>query len=54
MGYHTCPSLNDRVHVLVTVVPAGSVSLLSEEVLKKLRDVRLTASEMDTATVSKL
>ncbi|XP_039467447.1 interferon-induced protein 44-like [Oreochromis aureus] len=47
LGYRSCPSLNDRVHVLVTVVPAGSVSLLSEEVVKKLRDIRLTASEMD-------
>lgn len=47
LGYRSCPSLNDRVHVLVTVVPAGLVSLLSEEVVKKLREVRLAASEMD-------
>ncbi|XP_039908650.1 interferon-induced protein 44-like isoform X3 [Simochromis diagramma] len=47
LGYRSCPSLNDRVHVLVTVVPAGLVSLLSEEVVKKLRKVRLAASEMD-------
>ncbi|XP_005457763.1 interferon-induced protein 44-like isoform X2 [Oreochromis niloticus] len=45
--YRSCPSLNDRVHVLVTVVPAGSVSILSEEVVKKLRKVRLAAREMD-------
>lgn len=45
--YRSCPSLNDSVHVLVTVVPAGSVSLLSEEVVKKLRKVRLAAREMD-------
>ncbi|XP_039908598.1 interferon-induced protein 44-like isoform X2 [Simochromis diagramma] len=47
LGYRSCPSLNDRVHVLVTVVPSDSVSLLSEEVVKKLREVRLAASKMD-------
>ncbi|CAI5670325.1 unnamed protein product [Oreochromis niloticus] len=46
-GYRSCPSLNDRVHVLVTVVPAGSVSLLSKEVVEKLKNIRLAASEME-------
>ncbi|XP_051244171.1 interferon-induced protein 44-like isoform X4 [Dicentrarchus labrax] len=45
-GYNSSPTLDDRVHVLVSVVPAGSVSSLSDEVLKKMREVRMTASEM--------
>lgn len=45
-GYNSSPTLDDRVHVLVCVIPAGSVSLISEDVVKKMRDVRLAASEM--------
>ncbi|KAM8723686.1 interferon-induced protein 44-like isoform 2-T2 [Acanthopagrus schlegelii] len=44
--YNPSPTLNDRVHVLVSVIPAASISLLSQEVAKKMRDVRLAASEM--------
>ncbi|XP_031697275.1 interferon-induced protein 44-like [Anarrhichthys ocellatus] len=44
--YISSPTLEDRVHVLVCVIPAGSVSLISEEVVKKLREVRLAAAEM--------
>ncbi|XP_049926174.1 interferon-induced protein 44-like [Epinephelus moara] len=45
-GYRSSPTLDDRVHVLVCVIPANSVSLLSEDVVKKMREVRLAASEM--------
>ncbi|XP_075942287.1 interferon-induced protein 44-like [Anarhichas minor] len=44
--YISSPTLEDRVHVLVCVIPAGSVSLISEEVEKKLREVRQAATEM--------
>ncbi|XP_073350106.1 interferon-induced protein 44-like [Pagrus major] len=44
--YNPYPTLNDRVHVLVSVIPAGSVPLLTEEAVKKMREVRLAASEM--------
>ncbi|XP_073350749.1 interferon-induced protein 44-like isoform X1 [Pagrus major] len=44
--YNPSPTLNDRVHVLVSVIPADRVSLLSQDVVKKMRDVRLAASEM--------
>ena len=40
--YNPPPTLDDRVHVLVSVIPADSISL-SEEVVKEMRDVRLAA-----------
>ncbi|XP_050925198.1 interferon-induced protein 44 isoform X1 [Lates calcarifer] len=45
-GYKTAPTVEDRVHVVVSVVSAGSVSLITEDVVRKMRDVRLAASEM--------
>ncbi|XP_024909288.1 interferon-induced protein 44-like [Cynoglossus semilaevis] len=44
-GYRHNPTLQDRVHVLVFVVPAEKVKLLSDEVWKKLREVRLEARQ---------
>ncbi|KAK9534949.1 hypothetical protein VZT92_007362 [Zoarces viviparus] len=44
--YISCPTLEDRVHILVGVIPADSVSLISEEVVKKLREVRLAAADL--------
>ncbi|KAM9745077.1 interferon-induced protein 44-like isoform 2-T2 [Menidia menidia] len=46
-GYDCSPSLSKRTHVLVNVIPAASVSLSSEDVLKKMRDVRLEASKLE-------
>ncbi|XP_030262316.1 interferon-induced protein 44-like isoform X2 [Sparus aurata] len=51
-SYEPSPSLNDRVHVLVSVIPADSVSLLSKEVLKKMREVRLAARDMGIPQVA--
>ncbi|XP_059204619.1 interferon-induced protein 44-like [Centropristis striata] len=45
-GYNESPALDDRVHVLVSVLPAGLVSIANDEVVKKMREVRLAASEM--------
>ncbi|XP_068435289.1 interferon-induced protein 44-like [Clinocottus analis] len=45
-GYKEHPTLDDRVHVLVCVMAAGLVSLTSDDVWKKMREVRLAASEM--------
>ncbi|CAB1440162.1 unnamed protein product, partial [Pleuronectes platessa] len=45
-GYNSDPTLEDKVHVLVGVVPADAVSRLSDEMVKKIRKVRLAASEL--------
>uniref|UniRef100_A0A3P8TLS9 G domain-containing protein n=1 Tax=Amphiprion percula TaxID=161767 RepID=A0A3P8TLS9_AMPPE len=44
--YNPNPTLSDRVHVLASVVPAESLSIMNIEVVEKLREVRLAASEM--------
>ncbi|XP_065326762.1 interferon-induced protein 44-like [Pelmatolapia mariae] len=40
------PTLNDKVHVLVSVIDANNVKLLSDDIMRKMRDVRLAASDM--------
>uniref|UniRef100_A0A673AI31 G domain-containing protein n=1 Tax=Sphaeramia orbicularis TaxID=375764 RepID=A0A673AI31_9TELE len=44
--YNTNPSLSDKVHVLVCVVSASEVHLLDDDTVKKMRKVRLDASDM--------
>uniref|UniRef100_A0AAZ1Y0Y9 G domain-containing protein n=1 Tax=Oreochromis aureus TaxID=47969 RepID=A0AAZ1Y0Y9_OREAU len=44
--YNKEPTVNDKVHVLVCVIDANKVKLLSDDIMKKMRDVRLAASDM--------
>uniref|UniRef100_H3DQE1 G domain-containing protein n=1 Tax=Tetraodon nigroviridis TaxID=99883 RepID=H3DQE1_TETNG len=45
-GYNPFPTLQDQVHVLVSVLPATNQSILLEEMKKKMREIRSIASEL--------
>lgn len=40
------PTDNEKVHVLVCVIPAGTLTVMSADILQKIRDVRVAASEL--------
>ncbi|XP_030641300.1 titin-like [Chanos chanos] len=44
--YNPNPSLTDKVHCLVSVVPANTISLIEDDVFKKMRAIREAASDM--------
>lgn len=52
LGYNAAPELSDRVHVVVTVVPAAVVSLLTPDMIAKLRDIRLAATALGKVAVA--
>ncbi|XP_059204129.1 interferon-induced protein 44-like [Centropristis striata] len=45
-GYRSSPTLADKVQVLVCVFPADQIDFVPKEVVDKLRDIRLAASDM--------
>ncbi|KAG9330323.1 hypothetical protein JZ751_025685, partial [Albula glossodonta] len=49
--YNKTPSLGEKVHCLVTVVAADTVELMSDEMVKKLREIRLAARDLDIPEV---
>uniref|UniRef100_A0A3Q1H9H7 G domain-containing protein n=1 Tax=Anabas testudineus TaxID=64144 RepID=A0A3Q1H9H7_ANATE len=52
--YNEAPTANDRVHLLVCVVPADKLPCMSDEVKKKIRDVRVEASRLGIPQVAVL
>ncbi|KAL0977773.1 hypothetical protein UPYG_G00161010 [Umbra pygmaea] len=44
--YKRSPKLSDKVHCLVYVIPANKLSIMSKDVIKKMKEVREIASEM--------
>ncbi|XP_029911866.1 interferon-induced protein 44-like [Myripristis murdjan] len=44
--YNAEPTKNDKVHVLVCVVPADNILLLTKDDMRKIKDIRETASEL--------
>ncbi|XP_029911884.1 interferon-induced protein 44-like [Myripristis murdjan] len=45
--YNAEPTLNDKVQVLVCVVPADKIPLLTDGCVKKIKDIREMASELE-------
>ncbi|XP_014058583.1 interferon-induced protein 44 isoform X2 [Salmo salar] len=45
-GYIKIPSSEDRVHCLVSVMPADKMAFLGKHVIQKMRDIRLAAADM--------
>nr|XP_033501224.1 interferon-induced protein 44-like [Epinephelus lanceolatus] len=50
--YNKDPALKDQVHVLVCVISAETLNILSDEHVKKMRDVRLAARDMGIPEVA--
>nr|XP_046192625.1 interferon-induced protein 44-like [Oncorhynchus gorbuscha]XP_046192626.1 interferon-induced protein 44-like [Oncorhynchus gorbuscha] len=46
LGYNKSPSPSDRAHCLVNLIPADKIALMDDEVIKKMRAIRLVASEL--------
>ncbi|XP_030603699.1 interferon-induced protein 44-like [Archocentrus centrarchus] len=43
--YNNSPTINDKPHVLVFVVPANIVNIIDDETIEKMKDVRLAARD---------
>ncbi|KAL6481243.1 hypothetical protein MHYP_G00093230 [Metynnis hypsauchen] len=49
--YNPSPNLGDRIHCLVSIVPADTISRMDESVINKMRTIRKTASEWNVPQV---
>uniref|UniRef100_A0A3B4DUB2 G domain-containing protein n=1 Tax=Pygocentrus nattereri TaxID=42514 RepID=A0A3B4DUB2_PYGNA len=50
--YNSSPSLKDRVHCLVSVLPAHKISLTSDKVVSKMKEVRQKARDLGIPQVT--
>ncbi|XP_035534276.1 interferon-induced protein 44-like [Morone saxatilis] len=50
--YNTSPTVNDKVHVLVSVIDANTLSLMKNEVLEVMQDIRDEANELGIPQVA--
>ncbi|XP_073348587.1 interferon-induced protein 44-like [Pagrus major] len=50
--YNKYPKTNDKVHVLVCVIDANTVSTMRDETMQKIRDIRMEASDLDIPQVA--
>ncbi|KAL7884443.1 hypothetical protein AOLI_G00072130, partial [Acnodon oligacanthus] len=44
--YNVAPTLNDRIHCLVSVLPADKISLMENAVIEKMKCIRRAATEL--------
>uniref|UniRef100_A0A3B1JVJ6 Interferon-induced protein 44-like n=1 Tax=Astyanax mexicanus TaxID=7994 RepID=A0A3B1JVJ6_ASTMX len=45
-NYINKPTLNDQIHCLVSVIPAGKITIINDGVIKKMKEIRAEASEL--------
>ncbi|XP_072542842.1 interferon-induced protein 44-like [Salminus brasiliensis] len=45
-SYILNPTLNDKIHCLVSVIPADTISRMDDEVIQKMRNIRAEASKL--------
>ncbi|XP_030261219.1 interferon-induced protein 44-like [Sparus aurata] len=50
--YNMIPSTNDKVQVLVLVIDANTVSMMSNEIVQKIRDIRREARDLGIPQVA--
>ncbi|XP_037399751.1 interferon-induced protein 44-like [Pygocentrus nattereri] len=44
--YNHCPDLSEKVHCLVSIVPADAISIIDHSVIDKMRTIRQRASDL--------
>ncbi|XP_053193446.1 interferon-induced protein 44-like [Scomber japonicus] len=50
--YNTTVNPNDKVHVLVCVIPADTVNQMRDEVIRKIQEIRKAASDLEIPQVA--